>query len=153
MYSFAWGPSPAIFPMTLCPSMLWRLMRTSAVTLLVHAARIGASFAFKSFSSSATESPLAWSRDSGAEPGTPPNLTHPAGTRVCRHLYGRQNALGEVIFGGDRHSIGYDASVDDVKEAEGLEDMVLIHNSRLSIQPVKKDEWDIVTKLGGRKRS
>ena len=36
-----------------------------------------------------------------------PNLTHINGRRVCRHLYGRQNAAGEIIFGGDRHAIGF----------------------------------------------
>lgn len=38
---------------------------------------------------------------------SPPNLTHIAGERVTRHLYGRQTRSGEIIFGGDRQSIGF----------------------------------------------
>ena len=53
---------------------------------------------------SAAESPLAWSRDRG---GAPPDLTHRDGRRVTRHLYGRQRRNGEIIFGGDRESLGY----------------------------------------------
>lgn len=36
------------------------------------------------------------------EPTTPPEVTHVEGVRVARHLYGRQRANGEVVFGGDR---------------------------------------------------
>lgn len=56
---------------------------------------------------SATESPLAWLDESNQAVDGPPNLTHINGRRVCRHLYGRQNAAGEIIFGGDRHAIGF----------------------------------------------
>jgi sarcosine oxidase subunit beta len=52
---------------------------------------------------SAAESPLAWSKDRG---GQPPDLTHRDGTRVTRHLYGRQRRNGEIIFGGDREMLG-----------------------------------------------
>jgi predicted RNA-binding protein with PUA-like domain len=31
----------------------------------------------------------------------------------------------------------------------GLENMVLVRNTRLSVQPVTKDEWRIVCRLGG----
>jgi sarcosine oxidase subunit beta len=51
---------------------------------------------------SAAESPLAWHRDRG---GAPPDLTHRAGRRVTRHLYGRQRRDGEIIFGGDRELV------------------------------------------------
>lgn len=61
---------------------------------------------------SATESPLAWSTEPVARPGLPPHLTHDGERRLTRHLYGRQNARGEVIFGGDRRSVGYDADPD-----------------------------------------
>ena len=61
---------------------------------------------------SATESPLAWSNESNHSKDGPPNLTHVGDARVCRHLYGRQNAAGEIIFGGDRHAIGFDRRVD-----------------------------------------
>jgi sarcosine oxidase subunit beta len=55
---------------------------------------------------SAAESPLAWHRDRG---GAPPDLTHRDGTRVTRHLYGRQRKNGEIIFGGDRELVRSDA--------------------------------------------
>ncbi len=37
------------------------------------------------------------------------------------------------------------------KEHPLLSDMVLVNNSRLSVQPVADDEWDIVCGLGGLK--
>ena len=48
---------------------------------------------------SSTESAAAWHRDPG---GSPPELTARDGTRVTRHLYGRQRRDGEIVFGGDR---------------------------------------------------
>jgi sarcosine oxidase subunit beta len=58
---------------------------------------------------SAAESALAWHRDRG---GAPPDLTHRDGSRVTRHLYGRQRRNGEIIFGGDRELIGWEATQD-----------------------------------------
>lgn len=36
----------------------------------------------------------------------------------------------------------------EIKATPGLEDMPLVKNSRLSVQPVSKQEWDIVVALG-----
>jgi len=36
----------------------------------------------------------------------------------------------------------------EIKATPGLEDMPLVKNSRLSVQPVSKEEWDIVIALG-----
>ena len=36
----------------------------------------------------------------------------------------------------------------EIKETPGLENMLLVKNSRLSVQPVSKEEWDILLKLG-----
>ena len=36
----------------------------------------------------------------------------------------------------------------EIKATPGLENMVLVKNSRLSVQPVSPEEWDIVVKLG-----
>ena len=58
------------------------------------------------------ESELAWHEDPGDDPATPPDLTHRSGVRVTRHLYGRQNKDGEIIFGGDRELAGYDKTAD-----------------------------------------
>ncbi|MEE9388156.1 MAG: EVE domain-containing protein [Paracoccaceae bacterium] len=35
------------------------------------------------------------------------------------------------------------------KDTPALADMVLVNNTRLSVQPVAKTEWDIVCKMGG----
>lgn len=40
-------------------------------------------------------------------------------------------------------------SIEMVKVTPGLENMVLINNSRLSVQPVTDAEWEIICKLGG----
>ena len=66
---------------------------------------------------SAMESPMRWSSEPGNDSETPPELTHVRGRRVTRHLYGRQNKDGEIVFGGDRQSVGYDKNVD----ADGTE--------------------------------
>jgi sarcosine oxidase subunit beta len=58
---------------------------------------------------SAAESALAWHGDRG---GAPPDLTHRDGRRATRHLYGRQRRNGEMIFGGDRELVGWDATPD-----------------------------------------
>lgn len=42
-------------------------------------------------------------------------------------------------------------SIDDVKENPKLADMVLINNSRLSVQPVQPAEWAEVCRMGGLK--
>lgn len=39
--------------------------------------------------------------------------------------------------------------LDDVKAEERLKDMVLVNNSRLSVQPVTPDEWVLICKMGG----
>jgi sarcosine oxidase subunit beta len=61
---------------------------------------------------SSTESSFTWSKDSGADDSTPPNLTHKDGRRLVRHLYGRQRKNGEIIFGGDREDVGYNMTPD-----------------------------------------
>ena len=66
---------------------------------------------------SALESPLHWGRQPGNDAETPPELTHVRGRRVTRHLYGRQNRDGEIVFGGDRELAGYDRTV----EQDGVE--------------------------------
>ncbi len=73
---------------------------------------------------SSAESALAWHRDRGGvlsvkdrRDGEPPDLTHRGGTRVTRHLYGRQRRNGEVIFGGDRQLAGWNTT----SEPSGIE--------------------------------
>ena len=40
-------------------------------------------------------------------------------------------------------------SLDDIKAEAALEEMVLVNNSRLSVQPVLKKEWKLICKMGG----
>lgn len=40
-------------------------------------------------------------------------------------------------------------SLDEIKANPGLSDMVLVKNSRLSVQPVTSDEWAVICELGG----
>jgi predicted RNA-binding protein with PUA-like domain len=40
-------------------------------------------------------------------------------------------------------------SIDDVKTEPKLKAMVLINNTRLSVQPVTAEEWKLVCKMGG----
>ena len=42
-------------------------------------------------------------------------------------------------------------TIDDVKPIKELAKMVLINNSRLSVQPVSEDEWKVVCTMGGLK--
>lgn len=40
-------------------------------------------------------------------------------------------------------------SLEECKVTPGLEKMVLVNNSRLSVQPVSPEEWAIICRLGG----
>ena len=40
-------------------------------------------------------------------------------------------------------------TLEDCKVQPGLEKMVLVNNTRLSVQPVTAEEWQIVCRLGG----
>ena len=42
-------------------------------------------------------------------------------------------------------------SLEDIKQDERLSEMVLVKNSRLSVQPVTDAEWDIICALGDTK--
>ncbi len=40
-------------------------------------------------------------------------------------------------------------TLDDVKSEPKLEKMILVNNSRLSVQPVTEEEWSIICHMGG----
>jgi predicted RNA-binding protein with PUA-like domain len=40
-------------------------------------------------------------------------------------------------------------TLEAIKAEPGLRDMILVNNSRLSVQPVTDDEWAIVCRMGG----
>ena len=46
--------------------------------------------------------------------------------------------------------LGRPVTLPEIRETPGLEEMVLVNRSRLSVQPVRSDEWKIILKLGGR---
>lgn len=48
------------------------------------------------------------------------------------------------------HSLGTPVTIDMVKARPDLADMVLVKNSRLSVQPVTKAQFDAVVKMGGK---
>ena len=56
---------------------------------------------------SSMESSEYWHKNPIVNEDSPPELTHNGDSRVTRHLYGRQRANGEVIFGGDRELLGF----------------------------------------------
>jgi predicted RNA-binding protein with PUA-like domain len=39
--------------------------------------------------------------------------------------------------------------LDEIKAEPGLKDMILVNNSRLSVQPVTDAEWALVCRMGG----
>ena len=39
-------------------------------------------------------------------------------------------------------------SLDDIKKNDALQDMALLKQSRLSVMPVKDEEWDIICQMG-----
>jgi predicted RNA-binding protein with PUA-like domain len=40
-------------------------------------------------------------------------------------------------------------TLDEIKAEPGLKDMILVNNSRLSVQPVTDEEWAIICRMGG----
>ncbi|MDO8421748.1 MAG: EVE domain-containing protein [Parvibaculum sp.] len=44
-------------------------------------------------------------------------------------------------------------TLDDVKATPELADMILVKNSRLSVQPVLPAEWKLICKMGGLKKA
>ena len=44
-------------------------------------------------------------------------------------------------------------TLQQVKETEALADMALVKNARLSVQPVTADEWKLICKMGGLKKT
>ena len=74
-----------------------------------------------------TVSSYDWSKSNGSDDVTPPNLTHKNGRRMTRHLYGRQRKNGEIIFGGDRESLGYNTTPDPAGIEVNRGHLSLIH--------------------------
>ncbi len=65
-----------------------------------------------------------------------PDSTDDTGTWTCVDVAARE-ALPEPV------------SLQRVKATPELQDMVLVKNSRLSVQPVTAEEWAVICRLGG----
>jgi sarcosine oxidase subunit beta len=61
---------------------------------------------------SSAESALYWHKESLGRTSQPIRLTHSGDKRLTRHLYGRRNDEGELIFGGDRRFSDFSKAVD-----------------------------------------
>ena len=102
------------------------------------------------------ESSFVWSKDNGADASHPPNLTHKNAQRLTRHLYGRQRKNGEVIFGGDRESLGYirhpEQAGIDVNKAHATEVLPLLSGLPISriwsgLMPFSLDGSPLIGKI------
>ena len=47
------------------------------------------------------------------------------------------------------HAARTPVTLDQIKAHPGLDDMVLVKNSRLSVQPVTPDEWRVICEMAG----
>ena len=47
------------------------------------------------------------------------------------------------------YKLGREVSLDEIKSEPRLSQMVLVNNSRLSVQPVSEDEWRVIHELAG----
>lgn len=102
------------------------------------------------------ESSYDWSIDNGSDDQTPPNLTHKNKQRITRHLYGRQRKNGEIIFGGDRESLGYittpDAAGIEVNRGHAAEVIPIVSNHPIArtwsgLMPFSVDGAPIIGKI------
>ncbi len=69
-----------------------------------------------------------------------------------------REAFPDPTFDGDRWSaievtpvarLQSPVSLVEIKKTTELNDMVLVNNTRLSVQPVKSSEWSIILKMSG----
>ena len=61
----------------------------------------------------------------------------------------RDRPMGMRRRGGRRPTCRKPVTLAEIKANPKLKDMVLVRNSRLSVQPVSPQEWSIICKLGG----
>jgi predicted RNA-binding protein with PUA-like domain len=57
-----------------------------------------------------------------------------------------------VVDVASEHALKEPVTLERIKGEKGLAEMVLVRQSRLSVQPVRKAEFDAVLKIGGRAR-
>ena len=102
------------------------------------------------------ESEFHWHLNPGNDPHTPPGLTHSGETRLTRHLYGRQNLAGEIIFGGDRQLLGFDTTPDaagiEVNRGQATEIIpalreVLVNRTWAGLMPFSLDGNPLIGKI------
>jgi predicted RNA-binding protein with PUA-like domain len=59
-----------------------------------------------------------------------------------------ENPIWYLVDIAPEQALKRPVTLDEVKRIPGLEQMMLIKSSRLSIQPVRPAEWEIVVKIG-----
>ena len=72
-------------------------------------------------------------------------LAHPDSTA----LVPGEKVVWECVDVAPGRALPRPVTLEQVKVTPGLENMVLINNSRLSVQPVTDAEWEIILRLGG----
>lgn len=72
-------------------------------------------------------------------------LAHPDSTAFVAG----EKVVWECVDVAPGRALPRPVTLEQVKVTPGLENMVLINNSRLSVQPVTDAEWDIILRLGG----
>jgi predicted RNA-binding protein with PUA-like domain len=79
----------------------------------------------------------------------------PGVARVVSAAYADPTATGEdwsVVDVEPAFALREPVSLDRIKTERGLAGMVLLKQSRLSVQPVEKNQFDAIVKLGGKAR-
>ena len=64
-----------------------------------------------------------------------------------------QNPRWFVVDIRHERDLARPVTLPEIRETPGLEKMVLVNRSRLSVQPVTPEEWKIIVKLGGRAKA
>lgn len=103
------------------------------------------------------ESAAFW-RNQQTDRQEPPHLTHLDDVRITRHLYGRQNRTGEVIFGGDRQTVGFEkypdptgiaVNKDHAAEIFPFLGKLPIRRTWAGLMPFSRDGQPLIGKLPG----
>ena len=75
--------------------------------------------------------------------------------RVTKEAYPDRTAKGgdwSAVDVEPAFALARPVTLADVKAESGLAEMVLVRQSRLSVQPVEKEEFECIARMGGRKK-
>lgn len=71
---------------------------------------------------------------------------------ICREIHPdstTDDARWECVDIRAKAPIPHPITLEQVKEEPRLSEMALVRTSRLSVQPVRPEEWDLICKMGG----